>query len=49
MARAQGASAIGPVTSVEAMHEAMKQAVETVQAGGVCVIDARVAPGYDAD
>ena len=49
MARAQGANAIGPVTSVEAMHDAMKQAVETVQAGGVCVIDARVAPGYDAD
>ena len=49
MARAQGAVGIGPVTTVEAMHAAMKQGVEAVQAGGVCVIDARVAPGYDAD
>jgi len=49
MARAQGALGIGPVTTVEAMHAAMKEGVATVQAGGVCVIDARVAPGYDAD
>ena len=49
MARAQGALGIGPVTSVDAMHAAMKEALEPVQAGGVCVIDARVAPGYDAD
>lgn len=44
MARAQGATAIGPVESMDAMHAAMKQAVETVQSGGVCVIDARVMP-----
>jgi thiamine pyrophosphate-dependent acetolactate synthase large subunit-like protein len=49
MGRAQGATAIGPVTSLEAMHAAMKQAVETVQAGGVCVVDARVMPGYDGE
>jgi hypothetical protein len=49
MARAQGAVGIGPVTTVEAMHEAMKQGVQAVQDGGVCAIDARVAPGYDAD
>ena len=49
MARAQGAVGIGPVTTLDAMHAAMKQAVEAVQAGKVCVIDARVAPGYDAE
>jgi thiamine pyrophosphate-dependent acetolactate synthase large subunit-like protein len=49
MARAQGASAIGPVTSVDAIRAALKEGVETVRAGGVCVIDARVMPGYDAE
>ena len=49
MARAQGATAIGPVTSVEAMLDAAKQGVETVRAGGVSVIDARVMPGYDGE
>ena len=49
MGRAQGATAIGPVTSIDAMHAAMKQAVEIVQAGGVCVVDARVMPGYDGE
>jgi thiamine pyrophosphate-dependent acetolactate synthase large subunit-like protein len=49
MARAQGATAIGPVTSRDAMDAAMKQAIEAVSAGGVCVIDARVLPGYDGE
>jgi acetolactate synthase-1/2/3 large subunit len=49
MARAQGAIAIGPVTTLADMHSAMKRAVEAVQEGKVCVVDARVAPGYDAD
>ncbi len=49
MARAQGATAIGPITSVEAMLDAARQGVKTVRAGGVCVIDARVLPGYDAE
>jgi thiamine pyrophosphate-dependent acetolactate synthase large subunit-like protein len=49
MARAQGATAVGPVTTMEAMHAAMKEAVAAVQAGGVCVIDARVLPGYDGE
>ena len=49
MARSQGASAIGPVTSVEAMRTAAKEAVTTVHEGGVCVIDARVMPGYDGE
>ena len=49
MARAQGATAFGPITSVDDMNKAMQQAVEVVRAGGVCVIDARVMPGYDAE
>jgi thiamine pyrophosphate-dependent acetolactate synthase large subunit-like protein len=49
MARAQGAEGIGPVTTLADMHEAMKRAVASVREGKVCVIDARVMPGYDAD
>jgi thiamine pyrophosphate-dependent acetolactate synthase large subunit-like protein len=49
MARAQGATAIGPVTSVAAIRAAVREGVATVRAGGVCVIDARVMPGYDAE
>jgi len=49
MARAQGATAIGPVTNMDGMHGAMKHAIETVSGGGVCVIDARVMPGYDGE
>ncbi len=49
MARAQGAEAIGPVTSVSDLQAAIARGIATVRAGGVCVIDARVAPGYDAE
>ncbi len=49
MARAQGATGIGPVTSIADMREALKRGIDTVRAGGVCVIDARVEPGYDAE
>ena len=49
MARAQGALGIGPVVSVADFKKALAQGIETVRAGGVCVIDARVAPGYDAE
>jgi hypothetical protein len=49
MARAQGALGYGPVTTLTDMHKVMKTAIEEVRAGRVCVIDARVAPGYDAD
>jgi thiamine pyrophosphate-dependent acetolactate synthase large subunit-like protein len=49
MARAQGALAIGPVTRVEEVQPAIEKGIATVQAGGVCVIDMRVAPGYDAE
>lgn len=49
MARAQGAEAIGPVNSVDELRQALARGVATVRAGGVCVIDARIAPGYDAE
>jgi hypothetical protein len=37
------------VTTLADMHEAMKEGVAAIAGGKVCVIDARVAPGYDAD
>jgi thiamine pyrophosphate-dependent acetolactate synthase large subunit-like protein len=49
MARSMGAVGIGPVTKPEEIGAALKLGVETVERGGVCVIDARVEPGYDAD
>jgi thiamine pyrophosphate-dependent acetolactate synthase large subunit-like protein len=49
MARAQGAMAIGPVTTLSDMHAAMTQAVQFFRQGKVCVIDARVLPGYDGE
>jgi thiamine pyrophosphate-dependent acetolactate synthase large subunit-like protein len=49
MARAQGATGIGPVTQVADMQPAIEQGIETARAGGVCVIDARVQPGYDSE
>jgi thiamine pyrophosphate-dependent acetolactate synthase large subunit-like protein len=49
MAGAQGAVAVGPVTTLEDMHRAMQTAMQAVREGKVCVIDARVLPGYDAD
>ncbi len=49
MARSQGATAFGPIVTVDAMNDATQRGVEIVRGGGVCVIDARVLPGYDAD
>ena len=49
MARAQGAVAIGPVTRVAEVQPAIEKGIATVRAGGVCVIDMRVEPGYDAE
>ncbi|MBI2295750.1 MAG: thiamine pyrophosphate-binding protein [Betaproteobacteria bacterium] len=49
MARAQGATGIGPVTRVADLQPAIEQGIETVSKGGVCVVDARVLPGYDAE
>jgi hypothetical protein len=49
MARSMGAVGIGPVEKPEEIGAALKLGVEAVEQGKVCVIDARVAPGYDAE
>ena len=49
MARAQGAKGIGPVTHPEQLAGAIKDGLRVVMDGEVCVIDARVLPGYDTD
>ena len=49
LAVAQGAKGIGPVTDPEQLRSAIAQGVKAVLSGEVCVIDARVRPGYDAD
>ena len=49
MARSMGAVGIGPVIDPGEIGTALRLGVEAVEKGGVCVIDARVAPGYDAE
>jgi thiamine pyrophosphate-dependent acetolactate synthase large subunit-like protein len=49
MARSMGAEGIGPVTRKQDLRAAIDTAIASVRAGKVCVIDARVAPGYDAN
>ncbi len=49
MARAQGAEGIGPVTRPADLAKAITQGLALVQQGAVCVIDARVLPGYGTD
>src|SRR5262245_27801411 len=49
MAVAQGAKGIGPVTQPEQFAAAMQDGLRAVIDGEVCVIDARVLPGYDTD
>ncbi len=46
MARAQGAVGFGPVTSPMDMIPAFENAIRTVEAGSVAVVDVRVEPGY---
>jgi thiamine pyrophosphate-dependent acetolactate synthase large subunit-like protein len=46
MARGQGCTGIGPVEDPKRLVGMMREAVAAVQAGRVCVIDVRVAPGY---
>ena len=48
MARAQGARGIGPVTEPATLEAAIADGIRAVEAGQVCVVDIRVAPGYDA-
>jgi len=47
MARVQGGVGIGPVTDPAAIQPAIEEGIAAVRAGKVCVIDARVLPGYD--
>ncbi len=49
MARAQGATGIGPVDKPADVLPAVQQGLAAVKAGGVCLIDMRVQPGYDAE
>ena len=49
MARAQGAEGLGPVTKVEELGPAIEKAIQAVRSGAVCVVDVRVAPGYDTN
>jgi thiamine pyrophosphate-dependent acetolactate synthase large subunit-like protein len=49
MAKSQGAVGIGPVARAGDLQKAIDQGVEVVAKGGVCVVDARVLPGYDAE
>lgn len=46
LARAQGAVGFGPIKQVGELASAFAEAVAAVEAGGVAVVDVRVAPGY---
>ena len=48
MARSMGAEGIGPVKHKQDLQAAIEQGLAHVRAGKICVIDAWVAPGYDA-
>ena len=48
MARAQGCRGIGPVSEPATLEAAIAEGIRAVEQGQVCVIDIRVAPGYDA-
>jgi thiamine pyrophosphate-dependent acetolactate synthase large subunit-like protein len=48
MARAQGCRGIGPVTEPATLEAAIAEGIRAVEQGQVCVVDIRVAPGYDA-
>jgi thiamine pyrophosphate-dependent acetolactate synthase large subunit-like protein len=49
MARAQGAEGIGPVTEVAGLAPAIEKGLRLAKEGAVCVVDVRVAPGYDTN
>ncbi len=45
-ARAQGATGFGPVQDMSELSSVFAEAIAVVEAGGVAVVDVRVAPGY---
>jgi thiamine pyrophosphate-dependent acetolactate synthase large subunit-like protein len=49
MARAQGAEGIGPVTKLPDLAPAIEKGLRLARDGAVCVVDVRVAPGYDTN
>ncbi|HEX4798005.1 MAG TPA: thiamine pyrophosphate-dependent enzyme [Burkholderiales bacterium] len=49
MSRAQGAEGIGPITKVAELRPAIEKGIQAVRGGAVCVVDVRVAPGYDTN
>ncbi len=49
MARAQGAEGIGPITKAAELRPAIEKGIQAVRGGTVCVVDVRVAPGYDTN
>ena len=49
IARAQGAEGIGPVANFADLRPAIEKGIRAVQGGAVCVVDVRVAPGYDTN
>src|SRR6266849_3713703 len=49
MARAQGAEGIGPVAKAAELRLAIEKGIQAARNGAVCVVDVRVAPGYDTN
>jgi thiamine pyrophosphate-dependent acetolactate synthase large subunit-like protein len=49
MARSQGAIGIGPVKHLNELKPSVREAIEHVKNGAVCVVDVRVVPGYDTN
>jgi thiamine pyrophosphate-dependent acetolactate synthase large subunit-like protein len=49
MAKAQGATGIGPVKELSQLKSDLQRAIEEVKKGHVCVVDVRVVPGYDTN
>ncbi len=48
VARAQGLRGIGPVTEPDTLQAAIAEGIRAVERGQTCVVDIRVAAGYDA-
>ncbi len=48
MARAQGCVGIGPVEDPRKLAATLREAIAAVRAGRTCVVDVRVATGYDS-
>ena len=47
LAEGQGAVGIGPITDIDTLAEAMREALGVVVSGGVALVDVHVVSGYD--